>query len=338
MAFDKNMVNLRNVLAGLYWSQEEARRIVLEIGLNPAFISISTKPIVTWTNILVHAGNQEAVGDIIAKAREEYPKLESLALAEQNMLLTIEAPEIPAGAWHGPTDELELEKLMGRVSTLRPIHYLQRGLAMSRSVARVVLHKGTPDESSGSGFLIDDNLLITNHHVIGNQEEARAATVEFNYQVTIEGRDAKVQAYTLVPEEGFATSPKEEDGGDDWTAVRVDGNPNNEWGKLSLAPAEPKVKDEVIIIQHPGGGPKQIALTHNTIAFVNDQRLQYLTDTLEGSSGSPVFDLDWRVVAVHHAGGLLREPGTKRAVYRNQGVHINVVIKGLAAARQAGTL
>ena len=32
-----------------------------------------------------------------------------------------------------------------------------------------------------------------------------------------------------------------------------------------------------------------------------------------------VFDLNWRVVAVpHHAGGLMREPGTKRAVYRNQ--------------------
>ena len=88
----------------------------------------------------------------------------------------------------------------------------------------------------------------------------------------------------------------------------------------------------MIIIQHPGGGQKQIALSHNVVAFADDRRLQYLTDTLEGSSGSPAFDMDWKVVALHHAGGWLREPGTKQRVYRNEGIHINVVIDGLKTA------
>jgi V8-like Glu-specific endopeptidase len=198
---------------------------------------------------------------------------------------------------------------------------------MSRPVARVVLADG----SSGTGFLTKNNLLVTNNHVISSAAVAQGATVELNYQHTVEGRDAEVDRYQLAPDEGFATSPEEEQGGDDWTAVRVRGNPNEKWGTLTLARANPKVQDEVIIIQHPGGGPKQIALSHNVVAFVNARRLQYLTDTLEGSSGSPVFNTDWQMVALHHKGGWLREPGSKRTVYRNQGIHINVVLDGLTA-------
>ena len=328
MAWDKNMSNLRNLLAGLYWNVEEARRIVLEVEMNPAFISFSGKSINTWQNILEQAQYHDKVRDIIAKACEEYPKLQSLALAEQNLLLAIQTPQIQEDAWHGPRDADSLEKIIGTASTLRPISFLQRGLEMSRSVARVVLADG----SSGSGFLTKNNLLITNNHVISSASVAQGATVEFNYQKTAQGLDAPVDTYKLAPENGFATSPEEEDGGDDWTAVRVQGNPNDKWGAFALTEANPKAQDEVIIIQHPGGGPKQIALSHNVVAFANDKRLQYLTDTLEGSSGSPVFNTEWQVVALHHKGGLLREPGSNQAVYRNQGVHINVVIDGLIAA------
>jgi len=36
------------------------------------------------------------------------------------------------------------------------------------------------------------------------------------------------------------------------------------------------------------------------------------------------------VVAIHHAGGRLREPGTQAAYYRNEGIAINVVLAELA--------
>ena len=102
--------------------------------------------------------------------------------------------------------------------------------------------------------------------------------------------------------------------------------------KLSeLPPGTPKRDDYTVIIQHPGGGPKQIALYHNVITYADATRVQYLTDTLPGSSGSPVFDTHWQVVALHHSGGMLREPGTKLQVYRNEGIHINAVLSGLRA-------
>ncbi|MBU6351013.1 MAG: trypsin-like peptidase domain-containing protein [Chloroflexi bacterium] len=79
-------------------------------------------------------------------------------------------------------------------------------------------------------------------------------------------------------------------------------------------------------------GPKQIALYHNLVVYSDGQRVQYLTDTLPGSSGSPVFNSAWQVVALHHSGGWLREPGSKQMYYRNEGIHVNAVLQGLRNA------
>lgn len=144
--WDKNLSNLRNVLAGLYWNIEEARRIVLEVGMNPAFIGPLSRSLSTWQKDLEEATHHDKVRAIIAKAREEYPRVQSLALAEQNLLLAVELPAIGEGAWRGPSSADQ--EIMGTLSTLRPISFLQRGLDVSRSVARVVLADG----SSGSGF------------------------------------------------------------------------------------------------------------------------------------------------------------------------------------------
>ena len=39
--------------------------------------------------------------------------------------------------------------------------------------------------------------------------------------------------------------------------------------------------------------------------------------------------MTWSVVAVHFGGDNIREPGTSRVVFRNEGTHINRVIEGL---------
>ena len=70
----------------------------------------------------------------------------------------------------------------------------------------------------------------------------------------------------------------------------------------------------------------------NVVAFVGANRVQYLTDTEPGSSGSPVFDKEWNVVALHHSGGWVSEPGAvdpNRQFYRNEGILIDAVIAGL---------
>ena len=55
-------------------------------------------------------------------------------------------------------------------------------------------------------------------------------------------------------------------------------------------------------------------------------------DQEPGSSGSPVFDKEWNVVALHHSGGWVTEPGVQdptHQFYRNEGILIDAVIAGL---------
>jgi len=73
------------------------------------------------------------------------------------------------------------------------------------------------------------------------------------------------------------------------------------------------------IIQHPDGGAKRVALRGWKMKCVSDEGfIQYETDTLPGSSGSPVFNDFWQLVAVHHSANTVK--------IANQGTHVNDII------------
>lgn len=322
MQWNSNLTNLRDVLAALYLTVQESLSVVEAAGMNPAFVDFDSRAITNWHNILREANKRNKVQAIIEVAQKQYPENEFLKLAQDNALTTVRGPDIASKVtWHNGDGNI-LEKIMGTQSTLLPISFLETGLQCAKAVVRVIRGDG----EKGSGFLTENNLLITNHHVLANATEAAQATIQFNYQQSARGLDLEAVPFKLNPDEVFKTSDT-----DDWTVVRVQGNPNQAWGALKLVRVNPKKDDWVNIIQHPGGGYKHIALYHNMITYADNRLLQYLTDTQPGSSGSPVFDSQWRVVALHHSGGWLREPNTKQMIFRNEGIHINVVIDVLSA-------
>jgi V8-like Glu-specific endopeptidase len=336
MAWSPYMTNLRNTLAGLYWNVEESRRVLRDVGFSDMQlinIAFSNKPINTWHHILEYSqnyGGKALVLDIAHQAQQEFPKQPTLETAikelETEQVLMVETPVLDTTEWRGPTEAGQLERIIGTESTLRPINFFEKGLRMAKSVGKIVLADG----SSGTGLLIANNVLLTNNHVLPSIAEARSAKVQFNYQLTVDDRNAPIDEYGFKVDavDDFVTSP--ETGGDDWTAVRLTGDANTKWGSLTLARAEPKEGDRATIIQHPGGEQKQIAFYNNIVVAVTPTRIQYLTDTLGGSSGSPVFNEQWQVIALHHKGDLY-EPRSKVSRWRNQGVHINVVIDSLKA-------
>lgn len=58
------------------------------------------------------------------------------------------------------------------------------------------------------------------------------------------------------------------------------------------------------IMQHPNALPLKLALATNAVEQLNQNktRVTYRTNTERGSSGSPVFDQNWNLVALHHMG------------------------------------
>ncbi|MEM7128713.1 MAG: trypsin-like peptidase domain-containing protein [Chloroflexota bacterium] len=63
-------------------------------------------------------------------------------------------------------------------------------------------------------------------------------------------------------------------------------------------------KKAIFIAQHPMGAPLKLALDTEAVTQLNENqtRVFYRTNTEPGSSGSPCFDENWNLVALHHAG------------------------------------
>jgi endonuclease G len=97
------------------------------------------------------------------------------------------------------------------------------------------------------------------------------------------------------------------------------------WGYLNLHHGASIFENQrVNIIQHPQGRFQEIVFRDNQVRAVKDQFIQYLTDTDYGTSGSPVFD-DWfNVVALHNQ--RVRDPNNPDRWYRNQGYRVEAII------------
>jgi endonuclease G, mitochondrial len=197
-----------------------------------------------------------------------------------------------------------LERVIGK-SDLISVNYLELGLAVSRTVGRVHIRTATGQtQGYGTGFMISTRLLLTNNHVLGSAREASSSWVEFNFQDDAEGRLSASVTFDLEPETFFLT-----DGHLDYTLVAVgersrDGGDLRQFGWNRLIEAQGKVivGEHVNVIQHPNGEPKQLALRENQLVDLLDDFLHYETDTAPGSSGSPVLNDQWEVVALHHSG------------------------------------
>lgn len=189
---------------------------------------------------------------------------------------------------------------------LQDANYLERGARAARSVARIAIRDSEGRLIGwGTGFLVAPRVLITNNHVLPGSAVAAASLAQFRYELDVDGRMQSAIPFRLLPSELFYTSPER-----DFTVVAVEekssgsGVPLSDFGYLPLVGTLGKVAEGewLTIVQHPNGERKQLCVRENQLLKIEGDVLWYSTDTLGGSSGSPVHNNDWYVVALHHAG------------------------------------
>ncbi len=185
-------------------------------------------------------------------------------------------------------DDVALEVVLGAPDFLAA-RFLRDGAARASAVCRVRLPGGF-----GSGSLLRGDVILTNHHVLPDAATAAQAIAEFDFEEG--GTPIPVR---LEPERLFIASE-----GHDFALVACDASALAGVTPIDL-PLEPSGIVEgapVNIIQHPAGRQKEVALRNNDVLSVLSGTMRYRTDTEGGSSGSPVFDDSWRLVALHRAG------------------------------------
>lgn len=223
---------------------------------------------------------------------------------ELNEHLTLAMARLDAGRNEG----VSLEALLNERSGFESVELWAQGLfRVMRPICRVEVG----EEPKGTGFLVGPDLVLTNYHVTHRQQGANWIArdlgelhVRFDYHQRANGvsagvvYDVKREQLPLSPfgELDFALLRVTETPAADKVGGTVDGPAR---GYLRPQDMPLAAGDPLFIIQHPGGRPMEIAF--DLVTAVQDRRVHYKTNTMPGSSGSPCFDKEWNLVALHHA-------------------------------------
>lgn len=233
------------------------------------------------------------------------------------------------------------ERIFGLDDTL-DLDFFGRGLEVARAVAQISVARfdngvpaivaGGPWVSRGTAWLLAPDLAITNHHVVNARRDGEPAAAEADFL-------RQAQSSTLT----FDFDAKEAEGTRVAVARSVAFSRSLDYALLELAaPVDrpvPHLQPSIVeldatsrmtvnIIQHPRGEHKQVAFRNNLVSAADDTSVRYFTDTDQGSSGSPVCDDRWRVVALHrgarHTDGVQFQGRTEAFV--NFGSQIQAVL------------
>jgi len=211
--------------------------------------------------------------------------------------------------WYGPTDEYELQCFLPTPQPeLVDMRFMIRATERRESVCRIEI-PGPQGVCYATGFLIAPNLVLTNHHVIAYPDpnninaNAQEATLRFNYIAGEDRKHEEGQLFRLDP--GHPILEFSPTLLLDYALLKVEDSIKDA-DNVAIAPyelARPVQKTGLSILQHPNGDVMKLGFSENGITGVYEDinRIQYVTRTRVGSSGSPCFNDDWKVVALHHA-------------------------------------
>lgn len=298
--------------------------------------------------------------ELLVAARTANPNNPELLAFAQQFGLGTEVYEQAGGtpASQEPITKLRLERFVVEANGLKDVVQWRETLAtLEGQVCRVEIPKGHQSEY-GTGFLLGSAAVITNYHVMRLVDRGlvrpQDVILRFDYKRRSDGLTVNEgTVYHLASDWLIHESPisKNDDKGEepasgelDFALLRVEGAPGNDpaggpevlnknpdaaprgWIKVPAVPPELAPDSSLFILQHPKGDPLKLAIDTNAIIEVKyeGRRVRYRTNTDEGSSGSPCFDANWNLAALHHMG----DPAYGPAQF-NQGIPMHAIVQFL---------
>jgi hypothetical protein len=219
---------------------------------------------------------------------------------------------------------------------------MERFLALQSQVCRIEAAVG------GTGFLVAPDLVLTNYHVLQREivkQDFSGVVCRFDF-LSESSRGVAVRPVAsgcCLAHAEYAPADERTEGrlpvrGElDYALIRlsrpVGDDPVDGKGRVrgtvavSASTAVPAEQRILFIAQHPESAPLSSSFGLSRGAASGGLRMRYTAETLAGSSGSPVFDGDLSLVALHHAG----EPGSRlQPGEYNQGIPISLIVADLA--------
>jgi hypothetical protein len=269
---------------------------------------------------VIQAANQRGwIYKLVDAARQERPN--AAVFVEYAALLGIGPRGLPDGA--------ELERIVKKTNALLDIATFRSRIGeIEGRVCRVDIK----NEGEGTGFLVAPNVVLTNYHVVEDLEKEKYGVEDFTcrFDYKVNHKDIKVSEGITVQVKqllGYSSydavadlkdSVQDPDPGYlDYALLLLADEPGNEpignvmhdapsrgWISLPDKPYGFAANSPLFIVQHPATKPMKLALDTEAVIGLNGNgtRVKYRTNTERGSSGSPCFNQNWELVALHHAG------------------------------------
>ncbi|WP_191625336.1 serine protease [Pseudomonas fluorescens] len=207
-------------------------------------------------------------------------------------------------------DELERNFSDEKAFTVADIRKM---LALAPNIGCVTNDRGV---RMGTGFLVQGSafgeeglLFITNAHVISDTLPNAICRADARITFEIEADNGMppclVREILFNSEPGQLGNVADAPGKLDVTICRLSRTPYDAGGlPVAAAIPVPSPRTKAFIVGHPRAGELQFSLQDSVLLDVcaHERLMHYRTPTDPGSSGSPVFNKKWEVVAVHHAG------------------------------------
>lgn len=251
--------------------------------------------------------------------------------------------------------QVQLERIIHQSQTFLDLPKLRERLAQIEvQVCRIEINS----QAVGTGFLVGPERVLTNYHVIESifqgVDAPTGVIVRFDYKkasdgaVADPGREFHLEQDWLIDSSKYSPIDLEPDPKSgvpaldelDYALLRVAGNPGSQtltpnnpesnqrgWMKLNTQLNTFTIQSALYIAQHPMGEPLKLALDTQAILGMNanSTRVKYRTNTDHGSSGSPCFDANWNLVALHHSGSVDPQRQIPPLEVYNEGIPIHLI-------------